>query len=337
MRNRRILITGGAGFIGTHLAEHLAGKYELILLDNFRRNSLQSTNLLEHEGISIVEADVLDQSAMFDVTEHVDVVVHLAAIAGVNSYYEESLRTLQVNILGTVNLLEASARRGVSQFIDFSTSEVFGPDAMWVTEESPHGIGPVSDRRWVYAASKLASEHFTLRYGEQYGFSCTCVRPFNIYGPRQTGEGAIGNFLRAALVGEPLNVYNDGSPIRAWCYVTDIVEAIAAIIARPEAAVGQSFNIGNPREIETTLGLARRIARLVPGTEICHVRMERAEVRARVPSIEKAQRMLGFEPKIDLDEGLRRTLEWFSRRTSDENCGHRSGQDGVAARLPVRG
>jgi len=180
-----------------------------------------------------------------------------------------------------------------------------------VNEESPHGIGPVSDRRWVYAVSKLASEHFTLRYGEKYDFLCTCVRPFNIYGPRQTGEGAIGNFIRAALAGEPLNVYNDGTPIRAWCYVSDMVDAIDAIIARPEAAAGQSFNIGNPREVETTLGLARRVARLTSGATIRHTPMDRAEVRARVPSIEKARTLLGFEPKVDLEEGLRRTIEAF--------------------------
>lgn len=316
MGKKRVLITGGAGFIGTHLAEQLAGEHELILLDNFRRNSLQSTNLLDHDSVRLVEADVMDAGAMLAAAEGVDVIVHLAAIAGVNSYYQESLRTLQVNILGTVNLLEAAARNGVGQFIDFSTSEVFGSDAMWVNEQSPHGIGPVSDRRWVYAASKLASEHFTLRYGEQYGFSCTCVRPFNIYGPRQTGEGAIGNFFRAALEGEPLKVYNDGSPIRAWCYVSDMVAAVTAIIERREASAGHSFNIGNPREIETTLGLARRVARMAPGTEIRHVPLDRAEVRARVPSIEKAREVLGFEPKIDLDEGLSRTLEWFRRRTS---------------------
>ena len=306
----RILITGGAGFIGTHVAERLAGQHELVLLDNFRRNSLHA-DLTKRPGVSVVEADVLDAEAMLDVTDGVDVIVHMAAIAGVNSYYNEALRTLQVNVLGTVNLLEAAARSGVQQFIDFSTSEVFGPDALWVDEESPHGIGPVSDRRWVYAVSKLASEHFTLRYGEKYGFLCTCVRPFNIYGPRQTGEGAIGNFIRAALAGEPLNVYNDGSPIRAWCYVSDMVDAVERIIARPDAAAGQSFNIGNPREVETTIGLARRVARLVPGATIRSVPMDRAEVRARVPSIEKARTLLGFEPKVDLEEGLRRTIEAF--------------------------
>lgn len=308
----RLLITGGAGFIGTHLAERLAPGNEIVLFDNLRRDSLRSApGLRENPRVRLVTGDVLDPAAVERAVAGADAVLHLAAIAGVDSYYQESLRTLQVNILGTVNLLEAAVRNKVGHFIDFSTSEVFGADAMWVEETSPHGIGPVSDRRWVYATSKLASEHFTLRFGEQYGFACTCVRPFNIYGPRQTGEGAIGNFCRAALAGKPLAIYNDGSPIRAWCYVSDMVDAVEAILQAPEAAAGQVFNIGNPREVETTLGLARRVARLIPGTTLQTRRVERAEVRARVPSIEKARRVLGYEPKIDLEEGLQRTIEWY--------------------------
>jgi UDP-glucose 4-epimerase len=261
---------------------------------------------------------VLDPAALNQATEGIDAVVHLAAIAGVNSYYQESLKTLQVNILGTVNLLEAAVRNHVRHFIDFSTSEVFGPDAMWVSETSPHGIGPVSDRRWVYATSKLASEHFTLRFGEQYDFAATCVRPFNIYGPRQTGEGAISNFCRAALDGEPLTVYGDGSPIRAWCYVSDMVDAVEAILDSPGVSAGQTFNIGNPREIETTLGLARLVTRLIPGATIETRNIDRAEVRARVPSIDKARRVLGFEPKVDLEQGMRSTIEWFRQQNEGQ-------------------
>ncbi len=314
----RILITGGAGFIGTHLAERflLDPANEIVLLDNFRRDSLRHVpGLREQPRVRVETGDVLDAQGMREAARGADVILHLAAIAGVNSYYQESLRTLQVNILGTVNLLEAAVHNGAKKFIDFSTSEVFGPDAMWVTEESAHGIGPVSDRRWVYATSKLASEHFTLRFGEQHGMACTCVRPFNIYGPRQTGEGAISNFCRAVLDGKPITVYGDGSPIRAWCYVSDMVDAIESILRTPEAA-GQTFNIGNPREIETTLGLARRVAGLVPGARIETKHLDRAEVRARVPSIDKARKVLGYEPRVDLADGLRNTLDWFRSQTS---------------------
>jgi nucleoside-diphosphate-sugar epimerase len=314
---KRILITGGAGFIGTHLAHRLIDEgSEITLFDNYRRNSLKSIpTLAESSAIRILTGDVLDPASIAPAIAGADTVIHMAAIAGVTSYYTESLRTLQVNILGTVNMLEAAVKAGVRTFIDFSTSEVFGSDAMWVTEETPHGIGPVSDRRWVYATSKLASEHFTLRYGEQYGFQCICVRPFNIYGPRQTGEGAIANFCTAALGGQPLLVYGDGSALRAWCYVTDMVDAVMRILKTPEAA-GQTFNIGNPSEVESTLGLARQIVRLVPGAKIERKDVTRAEVRARIPDITKARKILGFQPKVDLAEGLANTLAWYQESKS---------------------
>jgi nucleoside-diphosphate-sugar epimerase len=313
----KILITGGAGFIGTHLAERFAPAHEVVLFDNLRRDSFRWTpHLRENPKIHMLQGDVLDAAALEQACRSADVVLHLAAIAGVSSYYKESLRTLQVNILGTVNALEAARKAGVGHFIDFSTSEVFGPDALWVTEESPHGIGPVSERRWVYATSKLASEHFTLRYGEQHGFRATCVRPFNIYGPRQSGEGAISNFCRAAVAGQPVTVYGDGSAIRAWCFISDMVEGVARILDQPDRAAGKTFNIGNPREVETTLGLARRVARLSPGLEIRREDVERSEVRARIPSIDRARAELGFEPAVDLEEGLQRTIAWFKETHS---------------------
>lgn len=307
-----VFITGGAGFIGSHLAERLiAGGDRVVLADNFRRDSLSKTEgLREHPLVDVRQVDILDRPAVRTAMEGADAVVHLAAIAGVQSYYDESLRTLEVNILGTHSVLSAVADLGIARVVDFSTSEVFGPDALWVDEESGFRIGPVSDRRWVYATSKLAGEQFTLRFGEQYGFAATVLRPFNVYGPRQTGEGAISNFSTAAIGGTPLSVYGDGTPIRSWCYVDDMVDAVIAALNTPESA-GETFNIGNPRETETTLGLARRIAALVPGSSIRFVSMDRAEVRSRVPDIDKARRILGFEPKVDLETGLSRTLDWF--------------------------
>ncbi len=315
LRGARVLITGGAGFIGSHLAERLvADGATVVLFDNHRRDSLGAVPALAaHDGVRVVPGDVLDRDALTTAMRGVDSVLHLAAIAGVSSYYAEPLRTLEVNVLGTVNALEAARACGVRQFIDFSTSEVYGPDALWVDEESAHGIGPVSDQRWVYATSKLASEHFTLRFGEQYGMATACVRPFNIYGPRQTGEGAIGNFCRAAVRGEPLRVHGDGSAIRAWCYVTDVVDGVLRLMTTPEAA-GRSYNLGNPREVETTLGLARRIVGLRPGARIELQEVHRSDVRVRIPVIERARSVLGFEPQVALDEGLTRTLAWFEEQ-----------------------
>jgi UDP-glucose 4-epimerase len=309
--NPKIVITGGAGFIGTHLAERLQDRGQLVLFDNLRRNSLSAVPALQQApNVQFIQGNVLDRQQLDRSFAGASTVLHLAAIAGVSSYYNQPLDTLRVNLLGTVNVLEAAAAAGVKRLVYLSTSEVFGPDAMWVSEESPHHIGNVSDKRWVYATSKLAGEQFVMRSGEAHGISCTILRPFNVYGPRQTGEGAISNFCAAALAGQPLSVYGDGSAIRAWCYVSDFVDAVIATLGRPEA-IGQDFNIGNPREVETTLGLARWVARLVPGTTIQMKEVKRAEVRGRVPVIDKARRLLQFEPKVDLAEGLRRTLDWY--------------------------
>jgi UDP-glucose 4-epimerase len=311
MTSQRIVLTGGAGFIGTHLAEHLADRNQLILLDNLRRDSLSHIPALrERPNVQFQQADILDPRALGRAMDGADAVVHMAAIAGVSSYYQQPLDTLRVNLLGTINALDTAVAASVKQFVYFSTSEVFGPDAMWVGEDSPHCVGGASDRRWVYATSKLAGEQFVMRYGETYGLGCAIVRPFNVYGPRQIGEGAIANFCAAAVKGEPLIVYGDGMPLRAWCYISDFVAAVGAILERPNAT-GELFNLGNPTEVVTTLGLARAVARLVPGAEIRFQDVSRTEVRGRIPLIDKARSLLGWEPKVSLEEGLSRTLDWF--------------------------
>ncbi|MBI2833252.1 MAG: NAD-dependent epimerase/dehydratase family protein [Acidobacteria bacterium] len=310
----RILITGGAGFIGTHLAERLADANDVVLFDNFRRDSLSlAPGLRDHPRVTTIAGDVLDPEAIAGAMTGIRFVVHLAAIAGVSSYYKEPLKTLRVNIIGTLNVLEQAARAAVESFVYFSTSEVYGPDAAGVTEDSLFRIGPVSDRRWVYATSKLASEQLVLRYGEEHRFRAAIVRPFNVYGPRQTGEGAISNFCAAVADGRALRVYGDGSAVRAWCYVDDLVDGVVTILRAPTTA-GQAFNLGNPDEPETAVGLARRLARLAPAARIEFEPVDRAEVRVRVPNIDKARAMLGFTPRVGLDEGLERTLRWFLAR-----------------------
>jgi nucleoside-diphosphate-sugar epimerase len=313
----KILITGGAGFIGSHLAERLGKDNEVSLLDSFRRDSLKlAPHLRSMPNISVVRADVGDPKSLEGVCAGFDVVVHMAAIAGVSSYYTEPLLTLKTNILGTVNLLEEVVRASVEQFVYFSTSEVYGSEALGVSETHPLTIGSVTDRRWVYSTSKIAGENFSVRFAEQYGFSCSVVRPFNVYGPRQVGEGAISNFCRAAAAKAPLKVYGEGTAVRAWCYVSDMVDAVESIIAT-KAAAGRVFNIGNPDAVETTSGLAERIARLSPGTTIERQADQHSEVKERSPVIDTARDILGYTPKIGLDEGLRRTFEWFLESNAD--------------------
>lgn len=310
-----ILLTGGAGFIGTHLAESLVEDREVVVFDSFRRDSLaHAPALAGNPRLRSLHGDILDEEALALAMEGVGTVVHLAAIAGVSNYYDHALDVLEVNIIGTRSMLRAAAKAGVGHVMFFSTSECFGPDAMWVTDDGPFAVGPSVEKRWTYATSKVAGEQLVRRYAETYGFGYSILRPFNIYGPRQTGEGAISNFLRAACRGEPLKVQGDGTALRAWCYVSDMVAAVRAILDTP-AANGEAFNIGNPTEVESTLGLARRVSRLVPGSSIQRVPMTGAEVRARVPSITKALTLLGWAPAVDLDTGLQRTYEWFREGT----------------------
>lgn len=309
---KTILITGGAGFIGTHLAEAFADTNRVVLFDNLRRDSLSTVpELRKHKNVTFMQGDIRDAAALAPAIKGADVVLHLAAIAGVSSYYERSLETLQVNIQGTINVLESAKTAGVKHVVHFSTSETFGADAMWVHEESGFNVGPSSDARWVYATSKLAGEQFTLRSAETYGYAGTVVRPFNVYGPRQVGEGAISNFCRAAVSSEPLVIYGEGSPIRAWCYISDFVGVIKTIVERPDITAGQSFNIGNPNEVATTAQLAHLVLRASPGATLTTREMKRAEVRSRVPDIARARKVLGFNPTVSLHDGVEKTLAWF--------------------------
>ena len=175
-------------------------------------------------------------------------------------------------------------------------------------------IGSVGEARWTYAVSKLAGEHMAHAYQAELGVPAVSVRPFNIYGPGQIGGGAIRAFIEAALAGGDLEIHGDGSQIRAWCYVDDMVEALLLALEHP-AAVGESFNVGNARSAVTIYDLATRVKRLTgcPG-EIRFVPLEYTDVELRIPNIEKARTLLGFEARVELDEGLERTIAWYRAR-----------------------
>ncbi len=312
MKRSKILITGGAGFIGTHIAQRLCEKNRIVIFDNLRRDSLRSLPALKnHPNVTFIKGDILDKAKVARAVKGCDFILHLAAIAGVSSYYKEPVRTLQVNLLGTANLLEACKDLHIKKFIYFSTSEVYGPSALDVTEQSLYNVGPITDRRWCYAISKIAGENFVIRYGEKFGFKAFVIRPFNIYGPRQTGEGAISNFMRSAMYKKPMVINGDGSPVRAWCYVSDCVDAVESLLENNTVESG-AFNIGNPKEACSTLKLAKTVCDVVDKkTPLVFKKMNRAEVRIRIPDIKKAKRLLGFKPKISLREGIERTYHYF--------------------------
>jgi UDP-glucose 4-epimerase len=316
LAGKRILITGGAGFIGTTLAHRLVDANEVIAFDNLHRDALSSTELGERSSFTFVQGDVLDGEALVEAARGATHIVHAAAIAGVDTVLESPVRTMRVNLIGTYNALEAGAATSgtLERLIEFSTSEVFGQQAFNVAEGHVTAIGSVGEARWTYAVSKLAGEHMAHAYHAELGLPTVSVRPFNVYGPGQIGGGAIRAFIETALAGRDLTIHGDGSQIRAWTYVDDMVDGLLLALEHPNA-VGESFNIGNARSAVTIYDLATRIKRLTtcPG-EIVFQPLHYTDVELRIPNVEKARRLLGFEAKVELDEGLERTIAWYRQR-----------------------
>ena len=316
LEGKRIFLTGGAGFIGTTLARELVDRNTIVAVDNLHRDALSGTVLAEHPNLELHEADVLDAEAMIELAQGATHVVHCAAIAGVDTVLESPVRTMRVNVIGTYNALEAALATATTleRFVDFSTSEVFGTHAYNVTEGEVSTIGSVGEARWTYAVSKLAGEYLAHSYFDEYKLPSTTIRPFNVYGPGQLGSGAIHHFTVRALAGEEIVIHGDGSQIRAWCYVDDVVEALLAMLEREEA-VGQVFNVGNPRSVVTVFDLASRIKRLAESdSEIVFRPLHYTDVEMRIPNVDKALKLLEWEPRVDLDDGLARTIAWYRER-----------------------
>src|ERR671936_440655 len=308
-------MTGGAGFIGTSLARRLVEDNQIVILDNLHRDSLTGTDLAEHPNLRFVEGDVLDLSLLRTLAEGATHVVRMAAIARVDKVLDSRVRTMRVNLIGTYNVLEAAAQAGgIERVIDFSTSEVFGTHAYKVEETHVTTQGSVGEARWTYAVSKLAGEYLAHSYFDEFGLPAVSVRPFNVYGPGQVGRWALHHFTARALEGEEPVLHGDGSQIRAWCYVDDVVDALLAILESGEA-VGQVFNVGNPRSVVTVFDLASRIRRLAGSeSEIVFRPLHYTDVEMRIPNVDKARKLLGWEPRVDLDEGLARTIAWYRER-----------------------
>jgi len=313
MQNKRVLITGGAGFIANAILREYLPNNRVVVLDNFLRDTLTGSGLANHPNLSVIKGSVLDPYSIMKGALMSDVVIHCAAIAGIDSVIQKPVETMMVNMIGTANVLQELVRRNMDldRFVDFSTSEVFGPMAVNSMESDQTVSGSAGEARWTYAVSKLAGEHLTHAYHRQYGLPTVTVRPFNIYGPGQTGEGAIQVFVRKALNGETIHIDGDGTQIRAWCYIDDFIDGLLRCIEDPKA-IGESFNIGNSRAVMTILGLAQTVCRVLKSdSKIVHDQPLSADVAIRIPSVKKAREVLGFEAKIDLEEGILKTAEYY--------------------------
>ncbi|MBP7828551.1 MAG: NAD-dependent epimerase/dehydratase family protein [Kiritimatiellae bacterium] len=312
IKGKKIFITGGAGFIGSTLIGRLVEQNEIVAYDNLARNALQTQAYKNHPNLQLIVGDVLDYDSLAKAMAGADLVVHCAAIAGIDTVVKNTVKTMRVNMVGSANVLEAASKlEHCDRVVCFSTSEVFGTNAFRSSELDKTSIGKVGEARWTYAVSKLAEEHLAIAYYQDQWLPVTVVRPFNVYGPGQVGEGALRTFVIRALKNETIQINGDGTQIRAWCYVDDMVRGTLLCLEHPKA-IGESFNIGNQRAVTTIYGLANTVIRVLGSkSKIEFVYKDYADVELRIPNVSKARDLVGFEAEVDLDEGIARTAEYY--------------------------
>lgn len=312
---RRVVVTGGAGFVGSWLCEHLLNSgTAIVCVDNFLTGSVDNVReLCARESFELLTADVCD---VFDVPGRVDAVLHLASPASPVHYLKLPLETLRAGSVGTMNALGLAERKG-ARFLLASTSEVYGDPLVHPQPESYWGnVNPVGPRS-VYDEAKRFAEALTVAYGAQHGMTVSIARIFNTYGPRmRTDDGrAIPAFLSQALCGEPLTVAGDGTQTRTLCYVQDTVEGLVKLL---HSGSRGPVNIGGCEEL--TIGeLAQRIRELARSTsDIEYVGQPVDDPRVRRPDLTAAAELLDWRPRVPLETGLARTLSWFARELGVE-------------------
>ncbi len=318
----KVLVTGAAGFIGSHLTDHLLHRgHGVVGLDDLSAGSLDNLAAArDRRGFSFIDGDVRNRIAVDEAMRGCDAVVHLAARIGMRMIVESPLGTLEVNARGAEVVLQAAARGGTPTIIA-STSEVYGHSLRFPSrEDDPISIGSPTIGRWSYACAKIYDEFYALALHRERELPVVISRLFNTVGSRQTGRYGmvIPRLIQQALAHEPLTVYGDGTQTRCFCAVEDVVEVLLKQLERLDTANGEIFNIGNP--IETPIvELAKRIIErtgsssaieFVPFSDVYPVGFE--EIMRRVPDISRAQRLLQFEPRITLDETLDAIIASFS-------------------------
>ena len=327
----RILVTGGAGFIGSHLSEQLLERgHEVTVLDDLSTGSLSNLKSFEaNPRFHFVQGSVTDLARVKELTQWCDQIFHLAAAVGVKYVLEHPLRSLLTNIRGTEVVLEAAAARH-SKVVLFSSSEVYGKgEKVPFAEDDDRVLGPTHKLRWAYASGKVVDECLAQAYSQRRKLPVVIVRCFNTCGPRQSPAYGmvIPNMIARALRGEPIQVYGDGLQTRCFSAVSDVVRGVL-MLAESQAAVGEVFNIGTSEEV-TVLELAQRVRQLTQSnSEIQFVPYEAVygdsfeDMRRRVPDLSKIRRVVGYRPEVSLDQLLQRTIQHVRAQVS---LPHRAG------------
>ena len=319
MAQRSILITGGAGFIGSHLADALIERGDRVaIIDDLSTGAVANIRHLKgHPNFSYTLDTIANEAVLAELIDESDAVVHLAAAVGVQLIVQSPVRTIETNVNGTELVLRWAAKKGKTVLIA-STSEVYGKsERAPFREDDDLVLGPSTINRWSYACSKLLDEFLALAYHKERDLPVIIARLFNTVGPRQTGRYGmvVPRFVRAALRDVPLRVYGDGQQTRCFCYVGDTVRALIALLDHPDA-VGKVFNVGNPQEV-SILELAQRVVKLAESSSpIMLVPNEHAyeagfeDMRRRVPDISRLTALTGFRPTLDLDDIIRTVIEY---------------------------
>lgn len=306
----KIAVTGGRGFIGRAVCARLAARgATVVAIDNGWR-----TNEPAPDGVEPVDVDVRDRAALSDAIRGSEVVLHLAAIQGTKNFYERPQLVLDVNVRGVLNTVDACAERGVRRLVFSSSSEVYGIPATFPTPESAPLVVPDSlNPRWSYGASKIVGELAVVNGARAAGAEFTILRYHNVYGPAMGWDHVIPEFIARLERGEEFTVQGDGEQRRAFCFVDDAADATVAS-ALAESTAGEILNIGNPGQEASVNELIALLAR-VSGKQIVprHVPFAGEGTRRRLPDVDRARALIGFEPQVSLEDGLRVTYDWYAR------------------------
>ncbi|HEY4308518.1 MAG TPA: NAD-dependent epimerase/dehydratase family protein [Pirellulales bacterium] len=314
---KKVLITGGAGFIATHMAERLAERNEVTLFDIDLNGSITYSPLNKDSRVRKVQGDVRNLEAVQEEVSRCQILLHYASILGVRKVIDNARDTIDTVLFGTRNVLEAARHNPkIERIVNISTSEVYG-NVMDAREGNNCLVSTANDARVCYASSKLAAEHIVWAYHRDFKLPTVIVRPFNIFGPMRKTDNAVGRFCVRAIANKDVTLIGDGSQLRSWCYIDDFCDAMSSCI-ETEKAIGEDFNFGNPVTAVTIYDLADRTIRLAKSSsKITTTAHTFSDIGVRAPSSVKARDLLGYVPKFNLDAGLLPTIEWYRQNLND--------------------
>lgn len=309
---KKVLITGGAGFLGSNLCKHyLSNGWKVVCADNLGSGNIENVEpLMKNENFKFIEADITNETSILD---RVDLILHFASRASPSDYQTNSFETMTANSIGTFNLLKKAHEEG-ARIIFASTSEIYGQADKFPTPETYYGYVNSFGPRSCYDESKRFGESLCYEFIHKFNVDARIVRIFNTYGPgmKHNDGRVVTNFILQALNNEPLTIYGDGKQTRSFCYVDDLVKGVYEFSAK-DGLNGEVINLGNPAE-NTILELAEKIIKITNSkSKIIHEDLPEDDPVRRVPDITKAKKLLKWSPQIDLDEGLKRLVEWFKK------------------------